>query len=248
MMLRIFRSLRNKLLSENRMKKYVLYAFGEIVLVVIGILIALQINNWNEVRKERLSEHQILKALKEDMEISVKQLGRKINGVSNIRFQDSTTLVLIKEKNTNIDNDSLMKLLTGYTAPPTFDPESGTIHEILNSGKSSIISNPEIRKFISSWSSYIANIKEIEISFNRFFYNRKKPYFSKFLPYRNNRRDVFGISNYHLDKTEIFSNLEFENLVMESWVNCNILELRYKNLQSIIIELLKVLESEINEK
>ena len=50
-MIKFLRRIRQKLLSENKISKYVLYAIGEIFLVVIGILIALQINNWNETRK-----------------------------------------------------------------------------------------------------------------------------------------------------------------------------------------------------
>lgn len=50
-MIKLFRNVRQRLLTENRFKKYLLYAIGEIILVVIGILIALQINNWNENNK-----------------------------------------------------------------------------------------------------------------------------------------------------------------------------------------------------
>lgn len=50
-MIKFFRHIRKKLITQNRMRKYFFYAIGEIVLVVIGILIALQINNWNEHRK-----------------------------------------------------------------------------------------------------------------------------------------------------------------------------------------------------
>ncbi|MEN2281330.1 DUF6090 family protein [Algoriphagus sp. SE2] len=50
-MIKFFRKIRYNLMSENNTSKYVKYAIGEIVLVVIGILIALQINNWNESRK-----------------------------------------------------------------------------------------------------------------------------------------------------------------------------------------------------
>ena len=50
-MIKFFRKIRHQLLSENRVSKYILYAIGEIVLVVVGILIALQINNWNENKK-----------------------------------------------------------------------------------------------------------------------------------------------------------------------------------------------------
>ena len=50
-MIKFFRKIRQRLLTENKFSKYLLYAIGEIILVVIGILIALQINNWNEGRK-----------------------------------------------------------------------------------------------------------------------------------------------------------------------------------------------------
>jgi len=57
-MIKFFRKIRQRLLAENKISKYLLYAIGEIVLVIIGILIALQINNWNEENKERLVEKQ----------------------------------------------------------------------------------------------------------------------------------------------------------------------------------------------
>lgn len=53
-MIKFFRKIRKNMIKENRTSKYLVYAIGEIVLVVIGILIALQVNNWNEERKTRL--------------------------------------------------------------------------------------------------------------------------------------------------------------------------------------------------
>jgi len=55
-MLKFFRTIRKKLIEEDNVRKYLLYAIGEILLVVIGILIALQVNNWNEERKLNLLE------------------------------------------------------------------------------------------------------------------------------------------------------------------------------------------------
>jgi len=63
---------------ENKNSKYIKYAIGEIVLVVIGILIALQINNWNESRKERQQEKAILYQLNIDFQSNLKQLDQKI--------------------------------------------------------------------------------------------------------------------------------------------------------------------------
>ncbi|MCM4150727.1 hypothetical protein DHD05_03905 [Arenibacter sp. N53] len=62
-MLKLLRRIRQKLLYEGSLKKYMLYAVGEIFLLVIGILIALQINNWNEAKKARKIELYILKEI-----------------------------------------------------------------------------------------------------------------------------------------------------------------------------------------
>jgi hypothetical protein len=62
-MLTFFRKIRKALLDSGRISRYLLYAFGEILLVVVGILIALQINNWNEWRKERIQETKVLTEL-----------------------------------------------------------------------------------------------------------------------------------------------------------------------------------------
>ena len=67
-MFRFFRTLRHRLLTENRVSRYLLYAVGEILLVMIGILLALQVNNWNEERKSRGLELEILKELKSTLE------------------------------------------------------------------------------------------------------------------------------------------------------------------------------------
>ena len=59
-MIKFFRKIRRNLLIGNKTGKYLKYAFGEVVLVMIGILLALQVNNWNEIRKENSKEHEIL--------------------------------------------------------------------------------------------------------------------------------------------------------------------------------------------
>ncbi|SDQ73949.1 DUF6090 family protein [Flagellimonas zhangzhouensis] len=59
-MIKFFRKIRQRMLTENQFTKYLLYALGEIILVVIGILLALQINNWNEHRKEETSKKKLM--------------------------------------------------------------------------------------------------------------------------------------------------------------------------------------------
>lgn len=72
-MIKFFRKIRQNMLKENKAGKYLLYALGEIILVVIGILIALQINNWNENRKEKIEEKAILENLYENLTLAKQQ-------------------------------------------------------------------------------------------------------------------------------------------------------------------------------
>ncbi len=70
-MFRIFRRIRSDVLSERQTRKYLFYSFGELLLVVIGILIALQINNWNEDRIEQKEITEFAHALIKDLERDV---------------------------------------------------------------------------------------------------------------------------------------------------------------------------------
>jgi len=67
-MIRLFRKIRQKLLIDGKFGKYLLYAIGEIIILIFGILFALQVNNWNEDRKEKIIEISVLKTFKAELE------------------------------------------------------------------------------------------------------------------------------------------------------------------------------------
>ena len=77
-MLAFFRKIRKSIIESGSARKYLLYAIGEILLVVIGILIALQINNWNEWKKDRVREKEILSDLAETFELNIESLEEDI--------------------------------------------------------------------------------------------------------------------------------------------------------------------------
>ena len=79
-MIKFFRRIRQQFLTENKTGKYFKYAIGEIILVVIGILIALQINNNNDLRKERVKEIHYLKNIKQDLIFNNQELFKVITG------------------------------------------------------------------------------------------------------------------------------------------------------------------------
>ena len=82
-MIKFFRKIRQNLLSENKFSKYLLYAIGEIILVFIGIAMALQFNNWNEAKKTREKEQQVLTEIISDLEYTLVDLDRVLNTRTN---------------------------------------------------------------------------------------------------------------------------------------------------------------------
>lgn len=104
-MLRFFRKMRNALVPENRFGRYFLYALGEIVLVVIGIVIALQINNWNEKRKEAVFELKVLNEIQSGLRINISALNLGIK--RNLEAINSCNVILNHFEKKLPYNDSL---------------------------------------------------------------------------------------------------------------------------------------------
>jgi hypothetical protein len=102
-MTNFFRKFRERFLSENKISKYLLYAVGEIVLVVIGILIALQLNNWNETQKERQWEKQFLTDLRNELKsdlLQIQAVYKKQSAMGNACKQVIELIQLGDKKNT----------------------------------------------------------------------------------------------------------------------------------------------------
>lgn len=97
-MIKFFRKIRQQLLTENKFSKYLIYAIGEIILVVIGILIALSINNWNEWKKERVKEREILIGLVANLEINIKTVESDIENFHLLDKSSETVLSTINNK------------------------------------------------------------------------------------------------------------------------------------------------------
>ncbi len=88
-MIKFFRKIRQRLLTENKFSKYLIYAIGEIILVVIGILIAVQINNWNTNRNEIIKVNSILNIVKADLVKDTLNISVPIN-----QYEEKNTLIL----------------------------------------------------------------------------------------------------------------------------------------------------------
>jgi len=142
-MIKIFRNTRQKLISKGNIGKYFKYAFGEIVLVVIGILIALQINNWNEQRKQNNKRQGYYYQLSDDLNRDLKFTNSIITEFENYNQQYLNNLENYRNEEITLGElyDDLMKLKITSSAR-TFN--SSTVESLLNSGDIGLI-DPDLR-------------------------------------------------------------------------------------------------------
>lgn len=157
-MIKFFRQIRQQMIKENRVSKYLLYAIGEIILVMIGILLALQVNNYNEQRKDRAKEQVILRNLKEDYQADLWQLEEKI-AMRNGILKSAYKLFYAMDHPDDVVRDSLILDIATIGEAPTFDPIQ---NDLISSGNLRLIQNERLSRLLSNWSSDVIALQEIE--------------------------------------------------------------------------------------
>ena len=164
-MIKFFRRIRQQLLSENKFSKYLFYAIGEIILVVIGILIALQINNWNESKKAKEKEHQVLTEIISDLEYSITDLYdvksvRKINTTKSINALK--TLIKVMQTNQKY-HDSLTNEFIAANAYDEADFKISGYNSLSSIGMD-LVQNNKMRSTIGEF--YTSTIPDYEEAYN----------------------------------------------------------------------------------
>lgn len=160
-----------KFRRNNINSKYIKYAISEIFLVVIGILIALGINNLNQERKERIKEQVILKRLKKEFISNRNQLNDKIqfrNGV----IENCVQLLHYYDSPFKSTPEKVLYLL-GNVQPSTFDPIQ---NDLVSSGNIDIIKNEELRQLLINWSTDVIQLQEVEQMYLRHYEQSYFPY------------------------------------------------------------------------
>ncbi|MFC3416168.1 DUF6090 family protein [Algoriphagus hitonicola] len=160
-MITIFRKIRQKLLADlpsskagNRVTRYLVYAFGEIFLVVIGILIALSINTWNSGRLENNEELNTLKALKEDIFQSKVNVESTLINQTRVVNYCSILLTALLEENQTLNPDTLGKYIyRGALSYWKVEPTNGTYDALISSGKTGLIKNPKLNRLLAEYAT-----------------------------------------------------------------------------------------------
>ncbi len=161
-MLLFLRRIRRKLINSGSARKYLLYAIGEILLVTIGILLALQVNNWNEDRKSRNEEHELLLGLENQFEFLHRGLlGRAVINDS-LELYASRVLYPTIRRN-EFSSKSILEAFYAIKWAGTFDPGSGVLEAMMESGRLELIQNDSLREMLSGWSTIMDETTDNEV-------------------------------------------------------------------------------------
>jgi hypothetical protein len=157
-MIKIFRKTRQRLLTENKFSKYLIYAIGEIILVVIGILIALQINDWDIKKNQQQQIKEYAKLYIQDLEADILMIKINYNNIKNISDKiDSLALSVQNKKIEEISNIDFLCLTWNILYRP-YRWNRSTIEQMKSSGSLQYIENDSISKKIGEYDAFTHHI------------------------------------------------------------------------------------------
>ena len=267
-MIKFFRHIRKTLIEKNNMGKYLKYAIGEILLVVIGILIALQINNWNTNRINQQKETSILFELKEEYLNKLDELNQKVSLRTIIINACGELFKYIEEDNINISQESITKYVAYTIIPPKFDASNSVTNELLNTGNLYLIHNKELRKLVTNWESELTKMTEEEQVVQTTLIHNYYPYITKKIPYKNlsielliNNNDAlqyiyktnygvesFNKSKFNINTAQLLNDIEFENQVASIQLTNLSANMQSENLHDYIDAVIQLIDQEIEKK
>ena len=213
-MIKFFRHIRKSLLQQNKTGKYFKYAIGEIVLVVIGILIALSINNWNESKKLKVQEIKILKEIRSELSETLKDVSEDLEAYK--KFLKSADIIYNSILYKKSYHDSLKLHYSYLMAVEEFLAKQSAFESLKSIGLD-IISNDSIRQGISTAYLYIKqeankpnyvteSINDLETLLNpHIIVDRERLILDKKGSWINSRETPFKFRNYqHFLKDDKF--------------------------------------------
>lgn len=207
-MLTFLRKIRHGLFVSGAVRKYLLYAASEIFLVMVGILLALQVNNWNENRKNRVLEKEILREINHEFKSNLEEFEGNLRRYEVVRRNLEGIMNYFPVDLQVIDLDTLAHQFEQILFRGNYDGTATSISKLNNTSSLGIISDPELQSLLLQWEFMDADYRydeERALSFHR---DQFAPMmFTRFSrPYSSGLRDKRINLNY-------LQSLEFEGLI-----------------------------------
>lgn len=248
-MIKFFRKIRQKLLIENRFSKYLVYAIGEIVLVVIGILIAIQLNEWRNDTLNAKQKQNVLKALQTEFSANLTQLDSVVFYTEKIKNTYPRVMELTRADTTGVDNEVYVEPYQNLGWTWTFNPINGALRSAISSGEIHLINNDRLIELLFSWEDVVRDSEE-EAARLRNYQTATTAFRQKYIrildPWVQNTPGLMG-SNHASDYKGLFKDVQFEDYAS----SCFLWAFEYIDELDVIrtnnTEILKLIEIELKK-
>jgi len=248
-MINFYRKIRKKMADDNKPLKYARYAIGEIVLVVIGILIALSINSWNENRKNLAQKEMQLKALQIEFTSNLTQLNEVIYYDDLVLKTTKRLLQLNSENSIEMTSDSLRYWLQNSSFRWTFDPINGALRSAISSGEIHLIQSESLVDLLFGWQDFVADAKEEEVRCVAAVI-ASRPIVEKHvrnLNYRSVLSPELGKSKFKSDYQSLLRDPLFEDYLAERYISMYGALEELENVKKNNTLIIKLIETELNK-
>jgi hypothetical protein len=244
-MIKFFRHIRQTLLMENKTSKYFKYAIGEIILVVIGILIALQINNWNEIRKSNQFETKILKEIRASIQLDLERNKAILEERILPKKRGLENLIKNMHSNQKVHDSVLKKNFSNASRDILFTYDKGAYESLKANGLDKItkdsLRNRLIRFYENRLPRGIELLKQDDETYTQRIILRRKVLQSSYKKGRKSWyvRTVLNTQNLKNNK-DLLELLEIEGDIY--WNNKRVIEPIIKEAEDIIFLMDKILD------
>lgn len=244
-MLKFFRKIRQNLLSENKFQQYLLYAIGEILLVVIGILLALQINVWNQNRIDRNNEQDYLQQLLTELKVDSLVLHQQ-----QIRFENNLPIIasfleaLNESDNQKSFNQAFRTYLNKVWGATYFNSNNATFEEMKSSAKLGIIADKDLRNRIVTLYNNLRLTEKVFAATSSFIepIDRKLSFEYGFAKYLQLQAPMF---DKYISEAEVFQLKQMKPLLESNAANWHwnsmdllpVIEVQLAELRKVIIDI-----------
>ena len=168
MMIKFFRKIRQKLIEQSKIRSYFVYAFGEIVLVVIGILIALQINNWNQERISNQENQIILNNLNKEFKENLIELNSSLLKMTTLVESLEKLLLQLRIQENPITESEFDQMLANTFTTPFWAPSSFVLVELKNSGALTKLTDNNLKTLLFKWEREFDKMNTAQKGYNEY--------------------------------------------------------------------------------
>jgi hypothetical protein len=249
-MIKFLQRIRRKLVEQGKLKNYMVYAIGEIVLVMVGILLALQVNTWNENRKAEKQEIQILKDIETEFLTNLESLKFGNERATVLRGRCSGLLQYTGKDVSELTRRKSDSLIIGLRNHTSLELTNYHLDELINTGKINLIKNDSLKSLLTNWTKDVIEDTEYEkllyqenssliIPFLIENYSLATSYYEATNNFKSEFRD-----NYH----RVFGLEVFENIIIRKIQVYNYTIDGYKHLEQIANTIIRISKEELKIK